>query len=610
MIEPLALPYEHSRRLTGSNLFFDAPGAVLEVVGVEVDEALLAAWRTRADRARMHLGWGLAPAAPLAARRHRAGVSLALAAPIDQLFVATELNEWALAAAVHERDPARWVHIERAMQQAAEENVPPPALPPVLADAAALERLGRLAALEARPSLCAAIEAAEAHGLGWVLDDDVLSLGEGAGHARFAFGALPPADELPWGRLRNVPVALVTGSNGKTTTVRLLAACTQAQGWHTAWNCTDGVFVDGRMQVGGDLSGPFGARTVLREAHAEAAIIEAARGGILRRGLAPTRADVAIVTNVSPDHLGDSGIDDLEALADVKLVVARLVGPRGLVVLNADDPILVRRAPLPGVPLGLFALDADAPALRAHRDRGGATCGARAGRLVATRGGTRHDLGEIAAMPLTSGGHAHYNIANLAAAALGALALGVAPAAIARVCAHFGAQPADNPGRLMRFEVGGVEAIVDFAHNPAGLRGVLAVARAAVDTRAARARLILLLGQAGDRADADIIALAEAAADLRPDVVIVKELHDYLRGRLPGEVPALLTATLRARGYGARQLLASDSEVEAARAALALAQAGDVLLLPMHGRAARDEVTGLLGRMQAAGWRAGEVVPA
>ena len=142
---------------------------------------------------------------------------------------------------------------------------------------------------------------------------------------------------MPWSEIHDVPTAIVTGSNGKTTTVRVLAACARAHGWPNAFCCTDGVFFDNEPLVSGDYSGPEGARRVVRERRARAAIIETARGGILRRGLAVSRAQAAIVTNVSADHFGEYGIDDLAGLADVKLTVAGVLVPDGLLVLNADD---------------------------------------------------------------------------------------------------------------------------------------------------------------------------------------------------------------------------------------------------------------------------------
>ena len=403
---------------------------------------------------------------------------------------------------------------------------------------------------------------------------------------------------MPWQSLHDVPTALVTGSNGKTTTVRLIAACTEAAGWRpSAYCCTDGVFLGAQARVGGDYSGPEGARRVMRERSARAAVIETARGGILRRGIAVAQAQVALVTNVSADHFGEYGIDDLEGLADVKLAVAGVVSAAGMLVLNADDVQLTSRAPVlarrfgRSPTLGWFALDADLPALRAHREGGGATCGVRGGRLTLNQGGAQYDLGAIAAMPLTVEGSATYNIANLAGAALAATALGVPPTTVAGVFAHFGASRADNFGRLMRFEREGVRILVDYAHNPEGLRGLLEVAE---HLRGANGRLGLLLGHAGNRQDAELEALAVVAAKFHPALIVVKENEGHLRGRAPGEVPQLINAALLRAGMEHSVLQMRMSEIDAVHAALAWARPGDVLALPVHAAAARAAVVALL----------------
>ena len=583
---------------------------MLDVVGVEPDAALLDGWRARVERGRTYLGWSdmrttAAGRESAVARVHADGVSLAVAAPVDQLFTATELNEWALAATLLARDPARWVDLEAAMIRDAANSATPPAIAPVLDDAAAMTRLKHLSQLEARPDLVALIDAAHARDLPWLLDEDVLTLGAGIGHIDLPLDALPPVGDIGWPSLHDVPTAVVTGSNGKTTTVRLIAACARAHGWRTGYNCTDGLFLDGSLITAGDYSGPVGARSVLRDRRVQAAVLETARGGILRRGLAVSQAQVAVVTNVSSDHFGEYGIHDLDALAAVKLVVANLLGADGLLVVNADDPLLRARAASTGRPLGWFARDADDALLLAHRAQDGATAGVRAGRLVAGLRGQQEDLGAIDAMPLTVDGSAAYNVANLAAAALASLALGITAATIAAVYARFGAEASDNPGRLMRYEVGGVLMLMDYAHNPDGLRGLLEVAR----HLRASGRLALVLGQAGNRQVGDIEQLAATAAEARPDLIVIKETEGFLRGRAPGEVPAILRAALLGGGYPESALPMRLSEVDAVRAALGWARAGDVLALPVHARVARNEVISLIERMRRNGWRAGQALP-
>ncbi len=593
------MPFEDSRRLTGSNLFFPGPGAVLELAGMARDPALFDDWRARVARGRARLGWPLDAACTV--RRHARGASLAIAAPLDQLFTATELNEWALCSALHALDPQHWSGLRDALRAAAQEAGPSAAseLPAEIDEAAAMARLEQLAAGEARPDLRALVQAAAAHSVPWLLDDDTLSLGDGTAGRDFPLAALPQVGDVAWRELRAVPTALVTGSNGKTTTVRLIAACARAHGWHAGYSCTDGIFADGEALATGDYSGPAGARRVLRDRRVEAAVLETARGGILRRGLAVMRTDVAVVTNVSADHFGEYGIHDLDALADAKLTVGAAVVPGGWLVLNASDPLLHRK--VAGLQqrygrrpeIAWFSVDGAESVVPAHVAAGGAACGLRDGRLLLWRAGVEHDLGPTRDMPLTAGGQARYNVANLAAAALAAVGLGIEPATVAAVFARFGAQIGDNPGRLMRFERDGVQVLVDYAHNPEGLRGLLQVA---AGLRGDGGRLGLVLGHAGNREDRDIERLAATAAGFRPSLVVLKELEDFRRGREPGEVSRILRTALLHAGMTDAALPQRATELEAVEAALHWAGPGDVVVLPVHGLAARAAVVELLQR--------------
>jgi cyanophycin synthetase len=572
---------------------------VLDVVGVSIDDALIAAWRARVLRAGARLGWIDTRAV---ARRHAGGVSLALTAPYDQLYLATEVNEWALCAALIERDPALASSLEGALVaealQAAENSENPAAdIEPMIEESAAFARFERLAALESHPKLRALLEAAARRGLPHVVDDSDLTLGAGVGGRTYSLAALPDVADIRWQDLKDIPTAIVTGSNGKTTTVRVLAACARSHGWHAGYNCTDGVYLDDEALAVGDYSGPAGARMVMRERRTQAAILETARGGILRRGIAVSQANTAVVTNVSSDHFGEYGIYDLAGLAEVKLAVAGAVNHSGLLVLNAGDPQLraqaeglVRRFGL-SPPLGWFAADPDHQGLSEYRRDGASTCGVHEGRLHLSYGGAEYDLGAISAMPLSMGGVAAYNIANMAGAALAAAALGIAATTIAAVLASFGSNLKDNPGRLMHFELRGVTVLIDYAHNPDGLKGLLKVAD---HLRSGAGRLGLLLGHAGNRKDADIEELARVASVFQPALIVVKENESQLRGRAPGEVPRIIRAELKRLGFPDSALSVADSELEAARYALDWARPGDVLAFPVHSASARAAVAAML----------------
>jgi UDP-N-acetylmuramyl tripeptide synthase len=557
---------------------------VLETVGARAeDPGAWAGWLERVQRMRGRLGW---PEGETRLRPHPGGAALAFVAPVDQLYAATEVNEWALLAACG-------VHAFHA-----------PGHPASWDEEAALACLARIAADEAKPRLRALVERAGAVALPVLADDDALTLGMGRHGRTWPMDQLPGPEAVDWSALKEVPTALVTGSNGKTTTVRLLAAMLRAHGLVTGHSCTDGVFVDGGQVASGDYSGPGGARAVLRDPRVQAAVLETARGGLLRRGLAVTRANAAAVTNISADHFGEYGIFDVAALADAKLTVARALGPDGLLVVNADDEVLAARAKGCASRYAWFAREHDHPALVAHRADGGDTCGVLDGVLQLDAGGESFALADIATMPLAAGGHAAYNIGNAAAASLLAQALGVPPATIASVLSRFGSDPSDNPGRLERWSFSGLRIFLDYAHNPDGLRGLLRVARAD-----ASGRLGLLLGQAGNRGEPEIRALAAVAAAAKPDRVVLKDIDGYLRGRDDGEVAAVLGDELLKQGLTPDQLRTCLPELGAARELLAWAQPGDVLVMPVHALTARAAVQSLLDHLAATHWHPGTPLP-
>ena len=587
-------PFDDSRRLTGPNLYFAATGAVLETgIGAPVPPALVEAWQRRIRHARSVLEW---PDGPIMVREHATGASLAFTAPGDALYTATEVNEWA------------WLSTLAAAGIDTGEAALQPGHAPATDGDAAFNILRAAAAAERLPALPALREGALAHDLPLLLDDEQLSIGLGTGSLTWDNHALPLPGDVPWDVLHTIPVALVTGSNGKTTSVRLLTAIAMAHGWRTAHSCTDGIYLDGALIEEGDYSGPGGARALLRNRLAEAAILETARGGLLRRGLGVERADVALVTNVSPDHFGEYGIHDLDGLAQVKLTVARALGTGGLVVLNADNALLRRHSEAVAAPLAWFSTDDAHPLLRQARADGRRSCGVHAGRLSLFDGTRAHDLGAIADMPLTLDGLAAHNVQNCAGAALTASGLGIPADTIAAVLARFGSAHGDNPGRLQRWTLGGgVQAYVDYAHNPDGLHSLLDLVRQA---HPAGGRLHLLLGQAGNRSDAAIAELAATAAAFSPDHVVLKDMDGtYMRGRASGAVAGLLRKALLYAGLPAGAIVECLDETEAARLILAQARPGDSLVLPVHGTASRARVVALLDQLQAGGWSATDPLP-
>jgi cyanophycin synthetase len=582
--DELPLAFDDSRRLPGPNRWFATPAVVLTALTpAAAAEAALQAWAARVRALCAALGW---PDPQTHAQRHGDTATLAFAAPDDALFTATEVNEWAWERSADGYTPLADLGLV-ALQPTG----------PEAADVADLfqARTGT----EHTPPLARLRAAALQRRVPVFEDDDTVSLGAGCGSHSWPRAALPLPMDVPWAALHDVPTLLVTGSNGKTTTTRLLAAMAGAAGFTVGSCSTEGVMVGGQTLHSGDYAGPAGARAVLRERSVQFAVLETARGGILRRGLAVRRADAALITNVSADHLGEYGVATVEDIAHAKLVVARAVAAGGTLVLNGADGLLMAAAAnTPHVDavraagrLALFARDHDHPALAAHRGASGSTCGVHAGRLVMHRAAQRLDLGAVADMPLTLGGAAVHNVENIAAAALMAWAAGLPDEAVAHTLAHFGSSAADNPGRLERWQHGGATVLIDYAHNPDGLAHLLDVAHALRPRR-----LGLLLGQAGNRDDAAIAELARTAARFTPDLVLIKELPGMLRGRTLGEVGTLLERGLLEAGLASSRIAHHADEEGAALALLAWAQPGDVVVLPVHTTAVRQRLAAVVAK--------------
>jgi UDP-N-acetylmuramyl tripeptide synthase len=313
------------------------------------------------------------------------------------------------------------------------------------------------------------------------------------------------------------------------------------------------------------------------------------------------RATVAVVTNVADDHLGEYGVQDLETLADVKLLVARAVRPGGAVVLNADDPRLRARGERLGGVVVWFTFEPEQPWLARHLASGGRAAICEDGALVLVDGARRTPVARGGDVPMALGGAARHNLANALAAAGAAAVLGLPMDAVSRALGRFGAAGGDNPGRANIVQLGGVRLVIDYAHNPHGMSAVADMITALPATR----RLVLL-GQAGDRSDDAIRELARTVLAMKPDRVVLKEMERYLRGRRPGEVPEIMADELARCGVPAGAISRPGTELDAVRDALAWARPGDVLFLAIHQD--RGQVLALIERLKASGWRAGEAV--
>jgi len=377
-------------------------------------------------------------------------------------------------------------------------------------------------------------------------------------------------DALFGGDDGRIPVVAVTGTNGKTTTSLLIAHATRLAGLATGVTTTEGVYIDGERIVKGDCTGYRSARTVLAAPDVDFAVLETARGGILKRGLAFDRCDVAVVLNVSADHLGLDGIDTVEALARVKFVVAERA--RRAVVLNAeDDHCVAMSAELAhGVEILYFSLDADNPVLLRHLESGGRGVYLEDNLIVLANGARHEALLDVRTMPCTLQGAARYNIANALAAAAALNATGFGNLEIAAGLRTFVSDWKHNPLRSNVFDVDGVTVIFDYAHNTAAYAALAETARAMTP-----GRLVGVVAAPGDRRDEDLVAIGETCA-AGFDELVVYETEN--RGRASGEVAALLVQGARLGKYETDHLQVELNVHEAIRAGLARCEPGDVLV--------------------------------
>ncbi|HEX6370049.1 MAG TPA: cyanophycin synthetase [Longimicrobium sp.] len=393
----------------------------------------------------------------------------------------------------------------------------------------------------------------------------------------------------PPGSESTIPVIVVTGTNGKTTTTRLIAHLFRQTGRRVGFTTTDGVYHQEHLLMEGDLTGPLAADIVLSDPRVEVAVLETARGGILRSGLGFDACDVGVVMNVTPDHLGMRGIHTVEQLADVKALIPASVKPGGHAVLNADDPLVLRmRACTPGEVV-LFSLDAGSRTVAEHLAGGGTAVVVEDGggreTIVLRRGGERVPLVAADEVPLTLGGAARFQVQNVMAAVAAVHAQGLGIEEIRAGLATFLPSGITTPGRMNVLRTARGRVVVDYAHNPAAVRALADFAR-----RSGARRCIGLVTMPGDRRDEDLRELGRAASGL--DYVIAKEHPKYLRGRPAGDVARLIGEGLQEGGLPPERWETVLSEPEAVARGLEMMEDGDLVLI------VADDTAAVLAQLQ------------
>ncbi|NGZ86243.1 cyanophycin synthetase [Duganella aceris] len=367
-----------------------------------------------------------------------------------------------------------------------------------------------------------------------------------------------------------IPVVAITGTNGKTTTTRLIAHAAGLTGLHTGMSTTEGVYIDGVLLEQGDCTGYHSARMVLSAPEVEFAVLETARGGILKRGLAFDRCDVGVVLNVTEDHLGMDGVDTLQDLARVKQVVANAAA--GAVVLNAEDPLCVAMAAQlrSGVELLYFSLDAENPELLRHLEQGGRAVYLQDSMAILADGERHQMLLDVRRMPVTLSGAARYNVANALAAAAALTAAGFTPEQVVQGLASFVSDGRSNPLRSNIFDVNGIKVVVDFAHNGAAYMALSEMARGMT-----AGKVVGVVSVPGDRRDEDLVQIGKVCAAGFDDLVIYESEN---RGRAQGETARLLTNGARSADVDTGRLHCKLDVHRAIRFGLGMCKPGDVLV--------------------------------
>ena len=347
--------------------------------------------------------------------------------------------------------------------------------------------------------------------------------------------AEPVIDMLyPPGSSARIPIIAVSGTNGKTTTTRLLAHLVKQMGYKVGFTTTDGVYIQNQLMMRGDCTGPVSAEFVLKDPSVDFAVLECARGGILRAGLGFHNCDMAIVTNIAADHLGLQSIDTLEQLARVKAVVPKSVLPGGYAILNADDDLVYKMQQELDCKIALFSMDENNPRIKEHCDKNGIACVYENGFISILKGNWKIRIDKVTNIPITFGGKAEFNIQNALAAVLAAYLRDFKIEDIKLALETFVPSPAQTPGRMNMFQFKNFSVLIDYAHNAHGMRAIGKYLHK-ID---AKPKVGIVAG-VGDRRDDDTIELAEEAARVFDEIIIRQDKN--LRGKADDEIIRLIT---------------------------------------------------------------------
>lgn len=376
---------------------------------------------------------------------------------------------------------------------------------------------------------------------------------------------------FPHGASSKIPIVAVTGTNGKTTTTRLIAHLAKLKGFKVGYTTSDGVYIQNRLLMKGDCTGPASAEFVLKDPTVDFAVLECARGGLLRAGLGFHKCDIGIVTNVAADHLGLKGIHTIEQLAKVKGVIPETVLPEGCAILNADDDLVYEMRRTVNCNVALFSMDENNPRIKAMQKLGGITAIYENGYITICRGEWKLRVVKAVNVPLTYGGRASFMIQNVLPAVITAYVKGFTIDDIKIGLETFIPSPAQTPGRLNLFQFKDFQVLLDYAHNPAGMRAL----QKFIENIDATVKVGIIAG-VGDRREEDTNEIGSVAAEMFDEIIIRQDKN--LRGKTEGELIGMLDAGIKMKDPNKKTTIIPN-EKEAATFAIKNARKGSLIVI-------------------------------
>lgn len=547
------VPEGRTTRLFGANIFFDLPGAVHDIPVKEDQDRFIELWLTEVNRVALALNW--CSDYKIAHKKYSNGIRFAISSTIDLLWPATFLLETIWLSVSKKYEGGDFLTLDDTKSK-------------------------MLPLIEEYTNLMFRQVHAEAikRGLNVFEERGNVIIGSGVRSFKSELASLSFKD-IPWDNIGEVPSVIVTGTNGKTTTVRLTRYINQFAGKVVGYCSSDWVMVGDEIIEEGDLSGPSGNQSVMMHPKVEVAVLEAARGGLLRRGILTNFAVAAAVTNISEDHLGIDGVDTLEELAAGKSLVYKAVAKDGYAVINLDDEQM--RAIIPKISHKKIFVTKNINNLdnQKYLHLASHICYIENNAFYfLSNGSDAKFIADFKDVPITVNGHALHNIENTMTAIALSFAIGCELSVISNAIKSYENTAKNNQGRANVFDYNGGKIIIDFAHNVAGISAILRMARSYVVNGG---RLGILFGNTGDRKGL-APGIADSMIAAKVDCVVIKELSHHLRGTKPGELVEQMKGLLIERGLNKDQIKTVADEFDALDVVLDYIKPGDAFVFCAH----------------------------